>query len=81
VATEFFYFGSAAVDVPARFRSLLATTQGHKNTLEREKINRFWEWVENRAPKPGRIADPFEFTDGARRAQCGESAGDDLEEI
>ena len=80
IATEFYYFGRAAVSVPTRFRSLLATTQGHKNTFDSNSIIRFWNWVESKAPKRGRIADPFDFTDAACVAQCHEIEEEDVEE-
>jgi hypothetical protein len=80
IATEFFYFGSKAIRVPTRFRSMLATTQGHKNTYDRDRIERFWDWIANKATKPGRIADPWEFNGDACRAQCGEVEPDDIEE-
>ena len=37
---------------------MLAKTQGHKNTRDREKIERFLEWISQMAAKPGRIDDP-----------------------
>ena len=80
VATEFFYFGSSAIPVPSRFQSLLATTQGHKNTFNHETIERFWQWIKSKAPKPGRIGYPFDFTEEACRVQCGEIETDDIEE-
>jgi hypothetical protein len=80
VATDFFYFGSAAIPVDPKFVPLLATTRGHKNTLELKAIERFWKWVEQRAPKSGRIAVPFEFTDEACGVQCCELEDDDIEE-
>ena len=80
IATEFFYFGRAAIRVHPQFIPLLATTQGHKNTLDPKTIERFWKWVKQRAPKRGRIANPFEFSDDACRAQCSEIEEDDIEE-
>jgi hypothetical protein len=80
IATEFFYFGQAAIRVPARFEPLLATTRGHKNTYDQATIDRFWKWVESKSPKPGRIDDPFDFTDEACRAQCGDIEDEDIAE-
>jgi hypothetical protein len=80
IATEFFYFGREAICVDPQFVPLLATTQGHKNTLDLGASEDFWKWVKGKAPKPGRIADPFEFTDDACRAQCSEIEEDDIEE-
>lgn len=81
VATEFFYFGRAAISIPTRFKSLLASTQGHKNTSDNKAITRFWDWIKNQAPKVGWIADPFEFTDAACAVQCSEIEVDDNEEL
>lgn len=80
VATEFYYFGKSAIFVPKRFSPLLATTQGHKNTHDRDEIRRFWNWLRGRAPRRGRIDDPSEFTDAGCRAQCSEIEEDDFEE-
>lgn len=84
IATEFFYFGEAAVKVAEEFRPLLATTQGHKNTRDRDLIGRFWEWVTTEATKAGKhgmIAYPVEFDDHAAcQAHCAHVDDDDLEE-
>ena len=62
VASEFYYFGRDAIRVPDRFASMLATTQGHKNTCDEARIARFWHWLTHAAPRRGRIALPSEFT-------------------
>jgi hypothetical protein len=80
IATEFFYFGRAAIRVPKGFQSILATTQGHKNTTDSTIINDFWNWVRSSAFKPGRIAEPCDFADDACRAQCSYVEEDDIEE-
>jgi hypothetical protein len=80
VATEYYYFGRKAIRVPERFSGLLAKTQGHKNERDADKINGFWQWIVSKAPKQGRIAYPFEFTNEACRNQYGELEEDDFEE-
>jgi hypothetical protein len=80
IATEFFHFGREAICVPAKFCGLLARTQGHKNTQDPDVIDCFWAWVLKEAGKPGRIADPSEYTDDGCRAQCSEIEEDDIEE-
>lgn len=60
VATEFYYFGREAIDVPPRFKVWLPTTQGHKNTDDPKTINDFWKWLTDREQK-GRIGDPTNF--------------------
>jgi hypothetical protein len=81
ISTKFFYFGKDAIPVPARFKSLLATTQGHRNTHDCDIIERFWAWVCGKASKPGRVADPSEFTDDGCRAQCDALDAEDFEEV
>jgi Nucleotide modification associated domain 2 len=81
IATEYFYFGIDAPEIPDHFRDLLATTQGHKNSLDRQKTDRFWSWIKSQAGRRGRIADPCEFTHEACRAQCGQIENEDVEEI
>ena len=73
VATEFYYFGRNAIAVPRRFQSLLATTQGHKNTGDCQQINRFWQWVQEQSRKRGRIALPCDYNEEACRLQRSES--------
>jgi hypothetical protein len=80
IATEFFYFGRDAIRIHDNFLGMLATTQGHKNTYNPDLINAFWEWLRGTALKPGRIADPSEFTDEVCRVQCREIEDDDTEE-
>jgi hypothetical protein len=69
IAEEFYYFGREAIVVPKRFRSMLPTTQGHKNTYDAALIGRFWAWLACAAPRIGRIGLPTEFTDAGCRAQ------------
>ena len=76
VATDFFYFGLSAVSLPDPLTSLLATTQGHKNTVDRELIDRFWAWLSRVAPHRGRCGLPSEFSDTGCQAHRG-SASDD----
>jgi hypothetical protein len=80
VATEFFYFGRSAIRVPPRFADLLAETQGHKNTRDQKRIDRFWDWVAEVAPRSGRIDYPSDFTEEACRRQVTEIEADDVEE-
>jgi hypothetical protein len=80
VATEFFYFGRGAIRIPLRFADMLAETQGHKNTGDREKIDRFWNWVSKVARRSGRIDYPSDFTEEGCRRQVNEIEADDTEE-
>jgi Nucleotide modification associated domain 2 len=85
VATEFFYFGRSAIRIPRRFSPVLARTQGHKNTrdsnrIDRERIEQFWDWVCEQAPRSGRIDYPWDFTEDGCRQQCSEIECDDIEE-
>jgi hypothetical protein len=80
VATEFYYFGRSAIRIPSRFRGMLAKTQGHKNSYDTEKIDAFWDWLSNEAPKSGRIDYPSDFTVEGCRHQCAEIEADDIEE-
>lgn len=80
VATEFYYFGRAAIRVPARFAALLAVTQGHRNTYDENLIDRFWAWLRGAAPKRGRIGNPSEFDDDSSRRECQEVEGEDVPE-
>jgi hypothetical protein len=80
VGTEFFYFGRSAIRIPSRFAEMLAQTQGHKNTRDRKRIDRFWDWVSKIAPKSGRIDYPSDFTEEGCRSQCSEIEADDIEE-
>jgi len=61
ISSEFFYFGRDAIHIPDEFRSLIASTHGHKNNYDAHLITRFWEWIDDSAPKPGRIGTPFYF--------------------
>ena len=58
IAEEFYYFGREAIVVPEQFASILATTQGHKNTYDAALIGRFWAWLSRAAPRIGRIGQP-----------------------
>jgi hypothetical protein len=80
VATKFFYFGRSAIRIPSRFADMLAQTQGHKNTHDRERIDHFWDWVSRIAPRSGRIDYPSDFTEQGCRRQAGEIEADDIEE-
>ena len=85
VATEFFYLGRSAIPIPSRFARMLAQTQGHKNTSDRDKsdrerIERFWDWISNEALRSGRIDYPSDFTEDGCRRQCSEVEADDIEE-
>jgi hypothetical protein len=61
VSSDFYYFGCEAIAIPSEFRSLIPTTQGHKNTCDLKLIKRFWSWLEATAPRRGRIGLPAEF--------------------
>jgi hypothetical protein len=82
IASEFYYFGQDAIDIPERFKPLVAVTQGYKNTLDVTEIKAFWRWLEKAAPKLGRIGDPAHFTSTACRIHRGdhEDDEDDLDE-
>jgi len=67
ISPEFYYFGRAAINIPDKFSCLIATTQGHKNTYDTRLITRFWDWVIAKAPNPGRIGMPFDFS----KPDCG----------
>lgn len=69
ISGAFYYFGSSAIAVPEEFQSLLATTQGHKNTTDTALIKQFWKWLERTAPRQGRIGKPTEFTPSGCDAQ------------
>src|SRR5687768_14434591 len=69
VAKEFYYFGRDAIPLPARFQSLLASTQGHKNTSDVRLIEAFWRWLSRSASARGRIGEPLLFDDEGCRAQ------------
>jgi len=69
VSDEFYYFGGQAIAVPRRFKALLATTQGHKNTYDVAQIDAFWKWLTRSAPRAGRIGQPLMFTEAGCRAQ------------
>lgn len=79
VADDFYYFGRDAIPVPDEFTSILATTQGHKNTYDTAFIDRFWAWLSQAAPRRGRIGDPSEFTPAGCRAQ--QTDNDDDESV
>lgn len=78
LAKEFFYFGRDAIQIPQRFKRILASTQGHKNTYDKAAIDDFWNWVSSVAPKHGRIGIPSEFTDFGCQSQCTESEDEDV---
>jgi hypothetical protein len=80
IATEFHYFGRDALPVPAEFKSLLAITQGHKNTHDERVIDRFWRWVTREAAGQRRCGDPSEFTGAACITQCDDEDDDDVVE-
>lgn len=61
ISSEFYYFGRDAILIPQRFRSLIATTQGHKNTTEPKLVASFWAWIKAQAQKPGRVGLPVHF--------------------
>ena len=63
ISREFYYFGRDAIKIPDRFRSLIARTQGHKNTNDTRLITGFWKWISADAPKLGRIGLPFDFAE------------------
>ena len=69
ISEEFYYFGRKAIVVPGEFTSILAITQGHKNTYDIGLITRFWEWLSRTAPRAGRIGQPAEFTEAGCCAQ------------
>jgi len=77
ISEEFFYFGREAILVPGEFASVLANTQGHRNTHDPELITRFWEWLARMAPRSGRIGQPVEFTDAGCRAQRSDNDEDE----
>jgi hypothetical protein len=77
IATDFYYFGRNAIHVPETFKPMLATTQGHKNTLDVALVNRFWTWLSRAAPRDGRIGNPVEFTDAGCEAQVCDTDDDD----
>lgn len=78
VSSEFYYFGRDAIPVPEEFVSMLATTQGHRNTHDEALITRFWHWLSHTAPSGGRISSPSEFTETACRCQRTEEEPDDV---
>jgi hypothetical protein len=69
VATDFYYFGRDAIALHTEFKSLLATTQGHKNTRDQVLIDQFWRWLVEQAPRRGRCGDPSDFTEAGCKAQ------------
>jgi hypothetical protein len=77
IATDFYYFGREAIPVDKDFVGLLATTQGHKNTYDIKKINRFWDWISGIASKRGRIGRPSEFSEAGCCAQRTDDEDDD----
>jgi hypothetical protein len=76
VSTEFFYFGRDAIRIPSRFQRLLATTQGHKNTQDREQVDAFWSWLVASNPRKGRLGRPTAFRDRECDAQFAETDDD-----
>jgi hypothetical protein len=77
IADEFYYFGRDAIVVPQAFASLLAVTQGHKNTYDEALITHFWKWLSRAAPRRGRIGQPTDFTEAGCRAQRADNGDDD----
>lgn len=67
IAEDFFYFGREARIVPMPYASMLATTQGHRNTYDVQLITRFWKWLSRTAPRMGRIGQPTDFSDAGCR--------------
>ena len=63
IATEFFYFGREAVELPKEFAVLRCNGRGHTNEDDEKLVQRFWKWLNDTYPR-GRIGDPTEF--GAR---------------
>ncbi|MBN1910142.1 MAG: hypothetical protein JW818_10415 [Pirellulales bacterium] len=61
VSSEFYYFGCKAIQFPGELLSVVAKTQGHKNTYDPELIARFWKWVKKKTPRTGRIGWPVHF--------------------
>jgi Nucleotide modification associated domain 2 len=61
ISSDFYYFGRDAILIPHEFRRLLATTRGHKNSVDIDLIAEFWDWLKFIAPKGGRIGMPFDF--------------------
>jgi hypothetical protein len=78
IATEFFYFGEAAIELDERFSDLVATSRGHKNSYDEDLIDEFWNWLDRKAGKNRRIGDPLDF-DGSRcPADLEETEDDDV---
>jgi hypothetical protein len=63
ISHQFYYYGGDAINIPARFHCLIASTQGHKNTENAHLITGFWKWVTEDAPKLGRIGLPCDFAE------------------
>lgn len=78
VSDDFYYFGRDAIIVPEAFASVLAVTQGHKNTYDSALIVRFWRWLSRVAPRHGRIGQPTDFTDAGCRAQRSDKDDDEI---
>jgi Nucleotide modification associated domain 2 len=80
IATDFYYFGRNTIRVRGEFKSLLAATQGHKNTRDEAVMERFWHWVVRQATKGGRCGDPSDFTEAGCKAQCDDEDDHDAPE-
>ena len=78
IASESYYFGRDAIQVPSEYSAILATTQGHKNTHDAKLIGRFWSWLTRSARKRGRIGSPFEFTPTGCHTQRTEEEDEDI---
>jgi hypothetical protein len=70
IATEFFYFGREAVELPKEFMGLRCNGRGHKNEDNEELIGRFWNWLNEKREGRGRIGYPTAFDERA----CGATA-------
>lgn len=78
LSRDFYYFGANAIKIPARFKSLLATTQGHRNCTEQRKISDFWAWLVKTAPRAGRNGEPTMHENFDSCKNCHDYDGDDV---
>jgi hypothetical protein len=73
VATEFFYFGREAVELPKEFERVRCRGRGHQNEYDGTLIGRFWARLQKNH-KAGRIGYPTEFDesvcDATSRVGC-----------
>lgn len=81
LSRNFYYFGARAIEVPDRYKFLLATTQGHRNCLDEQKIEAFWAWLAMTAPKAGRIGVPTFHERFATCKNCHDYDDDDVCEL